>query len=384
MKWWEIPQNCNCLFALDSESQINSDGSVLNFSNTSDNFLTARGGVKGRIFKNKRMGFKAANHKNKLDSMYIYNTLAIADTNLIFNTPINTTENSTWFLKCILRGKSILSQGDATITYGLLYEHNRSDYEYSRSWTTHNFSTPTLSVEERQTSGDTIHNVVISHDTSAREAIFLTDYGIFTKPVSPVEYFSNQFGSVHDVKMIGYSGGDEWSPKIDIIAYGLFDKVLSKEEIEAMFLQAEDSYKVSEKYTSFTSTIDIDLSGTTLNTNLIKLKDLSSMNNLKNIHTPETGDLTISLDQTPSELRILQMLYSNIKNISDIILEEGIPAVKVKIFLFERNSGILLKTTESNSEGLFTFTNLNEDLEYLVTANDNKYQFSSIIKNYNK
>ena len=57
--------------------------------------------------------------------------------------------------------------------------------------------------------------------------------------------------------------------------------------------------------------------------------------------------------------------------------------MKVKLFLYERNTGVLIKTTFSDTEGNFSFLNLNKDLEYFVTANDNKYQFQSVIKNYN-
>ena len=75
-------------------------------------------------------------------------------------------------------------------------------------------------------------------------------------------------------------------------------------------------------------------------------------------------------------------MYKNTKTITDIVLEEGLPVI-TKLYLYERYTGELLKVTSSNSKGQFTFLDLKEDIEYIIRASDNKYQFQSILKDYN-
>lgn len=85
---------------------------------------------------------------------------------------------------------------------------------------------------------------------------------------------------------------------------------------------------------------------------------------------------------SPSKGKAGSILYERLFNLSDQILEEGLP-IRCEVFLYEKLTGVLLKTAISDLEGYFTFYNLSTSLEYLISANDNKYQFKSIIKNYN-
>ena len=88
------------------------------------------------------------------------------------------------------------------------------------------------------------------------------------------------------------------------------------------------------------------------------------------------------LDEEKGQMYSYNILYKNIKSITDIVLEEGVPVV-TKLYLYERHTGQLIKVTSSNSLGIFSFLDLEVDLEYIVRASDSKYQFHSIIKDYN-
>ena len=379
LKWWEVPQNCECLFALDSDSVITED-SIISPSNNTSNYLVTKDSAKGKVFKNFAGGFASKNFTTVIDTFYLYKTLRLNAINLIFNEKIPLTKQQTWFLMCKLNGNSVLSTGLSNTSHGLTYDITGTDTKYSRNWRVAGFVTGSdYDFNKRVNSSDPLHKVFVKVDMDTRDISIKTDYGTYTEPYDR----NTTFSSPYDLKVIGYEDV-YWYPKIDIIAYGLFDGILTEEEISLMVTAVDDSYLISSKEITFKNSDR----GTSLNLkdSLSKLSfiNLEINKRLKNVYSKESKPFTSSLKLFEHEIKTSAKLYKNLKNISDVVLEEGLPAKQVTVFLNERNSGILLKTTKSDEKGEFSFYNLSSDLEYTVTANDSKYQFGSIIKNYNR
>ena len=379
MKWWEIPQNCECLFSLDADSVLSEGSSRIALPSTEDNWLTTQGSIQNRVRPVDVFGYSTdVTMRNNLSSLKFYKGLKIDDINLVFNTPISTGPKCTWFLKCVVKDSSVLSQGSTTATYGLTMDPFGSSQEYSKSWYANKVlsSKNGVPISERNINISTLYNVTISNSSIEREVKFKTDYSENTVPENS-DYFTSQFGSDHEVFKIGYDSSS-WQPKVEIVAYGLFTKILSEEEILLMQKAIDDEFLMEKNDISF-------------KTNLKYYSDFKVISNNNNYKTYVVGDWlavqepvkNLLINKTNlDKMKPIQAMYENYENIVDVVLEEGVP-VQVKLYLYERTTGELLKTTTSNSEGIFTFNNLGKDLEYIVTANDSKYQFQSVIKNYN-
>lgn len=382
MKWWEIPQNCNCLFSLDSESVVESNGSLIQFSNPSNNYLNTENGVTGKVYSQVSSGFLSKNFITDFKNYKTYKSLKLNNINLFFNSSINTTSTSTWFLKCKVLGKNVLSQGPDENTHGLTWDPTINGDVSTRNWRARSINTSkgTTLQERSAISDETLHTVMVVTDVNQNFVKFYTEYGTFTEPYES-DYFIKYFGSIHNVTRIGYVG-TEWKPKIEIIAYGLFDKVLTKEEFDLINLNIEESFLLKESVLKFKTNLNFNYERYNYDTALLKPKNFGESNFLQGSEPVDGSKTFINKVKINSDVIVRQTLYKDFENIYDKVLEEGLP-VEVKLFLYERNTGVLIKTTFSDIEGNFSFLNLNKDLEYFVTANDNKYQFQSVLKNYN-
>lgn len=258
MKWWEIPQNCSCLFALDSESIVEEEGTIIHFTNQIQNHLTPQNSVKNKVFKSIDFGFKTKDFKNLTEEIFIYNTLKIDNINLILSTPVDTTNQCTWFLKVITRSQSVFSQGSGTNTHGLVIDNGGTDNYYGKNWYANAISsTRDIPVKDRLLTDRSVHTVSISNDSVNQKVIFNTDYNVSSTPNNMSNYFNSEFGSRHNVHMIGYAD-TTWSPKADIIAYGLFDGILTEAELSQMADKAEEQFLIKTTSTGFKTYRPID------------------------------------------------------------------------------------------------------------------------------
>lgn len=380
MKWWEIPQNCECLFAIDYDSIVQSEGSFISFSNPSTNSITTQSSIKNRITKKHSFGSESDLNMINKPEVKLYKALKIDDVNLIFKTPINTGENCTWFLKCVVKGNTVLSQGSSTSTHGLTMDPFGTSEEYAKAWYTNNLlsNNPKIPNVKRGINTNTLHNVVVRNSTINQEVTLKTDYYSNSIPVAS-NYFSSLFGSTHDVYKLGYDSST-WYPKVEIIAYGLFNKILSAEEESLMWAAIDSQFAVSQNTIEFQTNLNYFEVLKHLDNTSFYFKDYTVGNILK-VQEPQE-DFKILKNSIKNKLKVKQKLYNTFEHIEDVVLEEGLP-VSIKLYLYERKTGVLIKTTISDKKGIFTFNNLNKDLEYIVTANDSKYQFQSVIKNYN-
>lgn len=118
-----------------------------------------------------------------------------------------------------------------------------------------------------------------------------------------------------------------------------------------------------------------------VNFSKISMKGYIIMKNIKPINflkPASANNIEISENIYISDLRL-----KNIHTIKDYVYKENV-GVRTHLFLYERESGELIYKTESDDTGYFEFNNLDKNLEYVVTSNDKKHQFKSIIKNYDR
>lgn len=378
MKWWQIPQNCNCIFALDAESSVQSD--KVFFTNNINRFLTYQTGT-SKTSLTLTSGTELKNHSPTTPLRYkTYKTLSINGSNLIFDTPIRLTNEFTIILKCRVRAHSLfLSQKG--INYGLTFGTDTASN--AKLWRIDGFlagSEIPASTKE-QSYDDIIQTVILKGNISSKSVTFKTDYGTYTIPMESDSF--QRFLKEQTFDTLGYSPTDTtWPPDADIICYGLFDKILSEETITQILKNVDETFLLKSSPISLNERKLYE----TFNLNLKTLEGYKPLDVYKSLsfkNPREASITTLREDTIIVSLSFENLLYTDTFTLSDIVLEEGIPT-QTKLFLLEKNTNTLLKSTISDSSGVFHFYNLSPAFDYIITANDPKYQFQSIIKNYNK
>lgn len=378
MKWWEIPQNCNCLFALDSESVVGDDGNLIYYSNDPTSFLKTYQNLKNKVSKTQTHVFKSKNFKNDFEKLYSYDCVYLDNTNLDFNVRFSTGFEITWVLKCEVVDQTVMSQGSSTATHGITYTRTSSSEASGKTWYAAGLPTKTSVLnKDRRLRPNTVHNVIIRNDNRLKKVSLKTDSKEETAYDST--YFTTGFGSNHEVYKIGYNTA-VWYPKIKIIAYGAFDKILTAAEETEVFDQIDSQF--------LRNVTNTQISGRESILNLVQTpvfnKTVRGNDSLINLQSSiPVSDKIFSFKKESAEFYrdYSKRLHPKSVNIKDIVLEENRP-IQAKLYLYERESGVLIKTTYSNLKGEFEFNNLDPTMEYRVTSNDPKYQFQTITKNY--
>lgn len=380
MRWWETPGNNTCLFALDHNSDFTKNS--LFFSNNS-NYLTTLNGD-NLLSKNIVSGFTALNLKRilpiRIDS---YKSLKIDKTNLLFNTPLFLPNNFTIVLKAKINGSSLLMSNNGN-SYGLTFGTGEYNAASDSAWRIDGFRPEgdyTKSEFDSVNKGY-IQTVVLRGDIANKQVEFITDYGTFTVPQESTAF--QKFLVSQTYTTLGYQHTHtSWRPDLDIIAYGLFNKILTDEELDNLFLSVDNTFKIKSVVTYIKTDVELRFSETSKTSNIFfenpynVLLNISYIDNKRIVYYPE---ILPGFDLLP--LHTEEVLYEELEHIEDVVLEEGVP-VQIKLYLYEKETGSLLKTTVSDKQGNFSFLNLKKAFEYIVTANDPKYQFQSVIKNYN-
>lgn len=384
MNWWETPGSNSCLFAIDYNSTYTKN--TLTFSNNPSRFLTTLNGD-NLLSKNIVSGIKAYNLKRIIPlKIYSYKSLKIDKTNLLFDSPLFIPNNFTMILKAKVNGSSLLMSNNG-VSYGLTFGTGEYNADSDSAWRIDGFRPEgdyTKSDFDAVNKG-LIQNVVIRGDIANKQVEFITDYGTFIVPQESTAF--QKFLVSQTYTTLGYQHEHTyWRPDLDIIAYGLFNKILSNEELDTLFSSIEESFlKTTVTPYKHSTETDIELrfyeTANATSTFFEHPKDiLLNVNYVNNKHVAHAPKVSLGFDLLP--LDIAGVLYSDKEDIIDIVLEEGAP-VQIKLYLYEKETGSLIKTTLSDKQGNFSFLNLNKDSEYIVTANDPKYQFQSVIKNYN-
>lgn len=302
----------------------------------------------------------------------VYRTMRISKVNLKLKTPLTIPDEVTWVLVAKAYKNCVLVSGGAGLSnWGFAFARNFVSNGSWQGW----YESGTKLLDPLATGDvlDTINSVVIRSDKVSKIYNKTNTFnGVFdTLSV----YDPPNFGSLQTVTYIGYTTTG-LEPDVDILGFACFDKILTDLEITEV---TQAIYRESQ----------INLSTKTLETprkpkSFIKNKpsEIIIKPLPKLFYINYEAKLKVVQNTETFENFETSALYPRLTILSDQILEEGLP-IRCKVFLYERQTGTLLKTTMSGIDGYFTFYNLDPTLEYIVTANDNKYQYLSIIKNYN-
>lgn len=377
MKWWEIAPSC--IFALDADSIVTK--SDVYFTNNANRSLKSYTGV-NRIETSSTAGLRY----NKLSyeeniKIYTYKSLKLNDTHLIFDTPVLLPNEFTFILKCKVNVSSLLLSNNGS-NYGLTFGTGEMNSSDDSRWRISGYNTGQDFLKndlDRFNKGG-IQTVILKGNIATKSVVFITDYGSYLIPSDSPAFQS--FLQSRTYTTIGYSHtGAAWRPNLDIIAYGLFDKIFTGTEISQVLESIDSQFLLKTSDLKPTTG-----SGTTLNNHsnpgrfVLTNIPLNVGSILKTSKPIATKFKTVFNIISP-EIGVQSLLYKDMKTISDVILEEGQPVI-AKLFLYERGTGTLLKTTISDVKGRFNFYNLSRNFEYRVTSNDPKYQFRTITKTY--
>lgn len=309
------------------------------------------------------------------EDVKIYKTMRIPKVNLKLKVPITIQNESTWILVTKVYGDfgALASGNTGTNNWGFEFRRvydttsSRQGWNDAGSKLLERLTTPIALAN--------IHHVVVKNNRIAQEYSKFDSYA--GQYVNSDVYSTTGFGNLAELGYIGYVGTN-WEPDVDILGFACFDKVLTDLEIAEVLdaIYKESEIKISQGFNN--KSIDTYSNFKIKNTFQI----LDYYKPIQFFKESLRRDLVFVDTNLNQDRYRKSVLYSELKDISDQILEEGLP-VRCKAFLYERETGTLLKTTISDINGYFTFYNLDSNLEYIITANDNKYQYSSVIKNYN-
>lgn len=383
MAWYDI-ENTNCLFAIDYNSVVDSNLSILSFSNDPTKKLTAYQGNPNCLRKEITSGMEIINFSySEPSSIKTYKTLRIEKKMLDFEEPLNLPNNFTLIIKCkIITPTVFLSANGQGLNHGPTFEASplNSGEMYWYQWRLSNFeSGQDYTASERlKGSTNTFVTMILKGDMALRTVSMTTNYGSYNITNSSAYSY---FLQPQNIEVLGYVYSDlTWLPNANIVAYGLFDRDISDLEVSNMLSEIDNEFLLENKA--------LKIGSKNLKNNF-KFNEISSstFSNFKKIEKfysyfkPQKREDAFQNYLVISDLFIEDTSIKNYTKIKDIVYEEGIP-VSTKLFLLKRSNGHLVAQTTSKANGHFEFNNLNKDIEYIVIASDKKYQFKSILKDY--
>lgn len=420
MAWYDIP-GVNCIFALDSNSVLSKDRERVYFSNIPSDYLTLKTVNTSGLSHKEVSAWGVKNFKPLVaEKSFKYKTLSLPKSNLVFNRLMQypNTKEMTFILKVRLKSQSkfLCEAENAQSFYGLSFTQNNSAYD--NLWRFSGFTDTVGSdlgfypLSRAGNFGIVFDTVILRLDLNTNRGILTTSYG--TLELSPtIVGASNLFPRSNTFKMIGSSSGG-WEPEGDIVAYGMFDRFLSDEDLTSVLNAVDTEFLVERVFEkSFEESSVFKMLGVDLN--LISedpdgFQELLTTNSyledsIKIFKHEEDRDLKITgflplyypkeygfPDKGEQDRLIFEISSSysfsvnlrlqNTLDLRGLVTEEDSP-VSVQLFIYDKSSGLLVGTTRSNTEGEFVFKNLDSNLEYAVTSFDKKYQYKSIIQDFN-
>ena len=371
MKWWSVVPNAVCIFAIDSESNVNS--STVSMVNQPSNLL--KQSVVGKASKRIVSGYTLKNFIIDPNTNYLsYKSLYLNNTNLTLGPDITIPTDFTFILKCKVYNNSVFLSNNNSYRGLQFLPTERS------TWKLEVFTTgDTASKADFERSLSAIHTIILRGSIAQINIEMITDFGTFILPNnSPI--FTSFLGPTRVFNSIGTGTSSVDRPDTDIIAYGLFNKIFTDDELDSIQRKIDEQFLLDSRTVKKTMKFNSKISSNIIFKLNFKIKDTIKVSSIIEDSSPVPTYMRFNRTLLPN-LYASSKLYKNMKDISDTILEEGQPII-AKLFLYERGTGTLLKITTSDIHGRFHFYNLSRDYEYRVTSNDPKYQFRTITKTY--
>lgn len=370
--WWNIIPNTQCLFALDYNSQINPEGTEIIFTNKNGNKATSKSKIKGGFYKSTVTQFKGKDYSYLLDKYYTYRAIRLEKSVPVLSTPILIPDDATIVLVCrFIGGSQLMGRGVAwrvKSPHSNLYNYTWKVDEPSSTKRPSIFNQFDERFREAYSSNIPIESVAFRLKKSERLIKVKSSFGDYE--LDGGNFLSTRYSD--KISTLGPENNYESElPDVYIIAYGMFDRQLTDDELQTIFNKIDEEFLVEE--------IPLNMERTE---NGLKWFDVS----------PDTQDLTPirqvkflsdikGVISTSSDTKVKDTTIKEYGIISDYVYEEEEPT-ETKLFLINRDTGAYIATTYSNKEGYFEFKNIDKTLEYLVVAPHLNYQFRAIVKDY--
>lgn len=378
MEWYNIIPNVNCIFAIDNNSTVNNDGNLLELNDGTLNYLRTENNAKDKIYKTITSDTLIRNYLKDYTQLYKYKSIRINKSNLIFNQSISLPPQFTFILKTKLYSTSLFLSKDFSVNnHGFCFDFNNGSSPYNLNWRFNDFRTGlNYTLAEKQNFKPAIDTLIIKGNLNTQSVTVITTYGTYTVPKDTNFTDTNRFLTGNNFNVLGYSLSTYY-PDADIIAYGLFDKEFTQDEIDQVLTKIDEQFLIEK------TDIKIEYTDTQDQAPFINsIIDVETNDQLK--YYPYLKPLGIEPNQIiNSKVYTKDILVKNYGTIFDYVYEENIP-VQTILYLINRADGKLIDSTYSNIEGYFEFKNIDISKDYIVISPDKKYQFKSVIKDYIK
>lgn len=366
-KWYNAIPGVNCVFAMDYDCPVNYNGTVVNYTNDNSKTLTALDGLVNKVYKTEFSAYKVKGYRYLLDTIYKYKALRLDNINFRAPAPIILPENCTVIFVGKVESSSVFMSRENRYNHGLCID-NHNDGNYRHSWRIDSaiFRSPHNITEKDSTKfGTYVDTVILKGNKFTTNVECITSYGTFKHNSNG--YINQQ---APHFSIIGYQE-NTFRPNAYVVAYGVFDKQLSQEEIDTVLEKIDEQFLVSSSSSSGItvqklSKYEVDLDSYLGTPNMLDIKS----------HKVLEGSVLIDTEHYIKDININE--YGEIK---DHVYEEEEPTA-TKLFLIDRDTGKHIATTFSNSNGYFEFKSIDKSREYLVVAPHLNYQFRAIVKDY--
>ena len=368
-KWYNVLPGVNCVFAMDYDCPVNYNGTIVNYTNDNSKVLTALDGLVNKVYKTEFRAYKVKEYRYLLDTIYKYKALRLDKVNFRAPDPIILPENCTVIFVGKVESSSIFMSRENRYNHGLCID-NHTNENSRHSWRIDSaiFRSPHKRTEKDSTRfGTYVDTVILKGNKFTTNVECITSYGT-------IKHNSNKYinQQAPNFSIIGFQD-NLYKPDAYIVAYGVFDKQLSQEEIDTVLEKIDEQFLVSSSSSSSSSITvqklskyEVDLNSYLGTPNMLELKS----------HKVVEGSVLVDTEYYIKDININE--YGEIK---DYIYEEEEPTA-TKLFLIDRETGKYIATTFSNSNGYFEFKSIDKSREYLVVAPHLNYQFRAIVKDY--
>ena len=368
-KWYNVLPGVNCVFAMDYDCPVNYNGTVVNYTNNNSKTLTALDGLVNKAYKTEFRAYKVKEYRYLLDTIYKYKALRLDNINFRAPDPIILPENCTVIFVGKVESSSIFMSREDRYNHGLCID-NYKDENYRHSWRIDSaiFRSPHNIMEKDSTKfGTYVDTVILKGNKFTTNVECITSYGT-------IKHNSNRYidQQAPHFSIIGYQDNIH-KPDAYIVAYGVFDKQLSQEEIDTVLEKIDEQFLVSSSSSSSSSITVQKLSKYEI--------DLDSYLGTPNMVEIKSHKVVEGIALADTEYYIKDININEYGEIKDYIYEEEEPTA-TKLFLIDRDTGKHIATTFSNSNGYFEFKSIDKSREYLVVAPHLNYQFRAIVKDY--
>ena len=375
-KWWNCVADTTCLFALDHDSVLGTDGKSLRLTNDSSDMLT--GVANTVVIKNTVKGMKTQNFARDIGTVYQYKALSFNNGALDFNSNRSFPTKFTMIIYAKINKASVFLSPleETSLNWGMAYGAGAPDNVYYNTW---RFAGAAeygsyLAGERYRLGYGHIEKLVLTGDLTRGEVIMQSSYGT-SRVLVNAPYF---FAAGTPYRRIGSRVLNDIQITADIIAYGLFDRNFTGAEVSQVFQKIDEQFLVSTtsgKYDALPRERFIDRP--------VKLTFPIGRDMLADRAYIKFPSVTLQTYTYKTERYSRDVMITEYGEINDFVYEEEIP-VQTTLFLIGRFTGRLVAITQSKSDGSFSFKGVDRTIDYVIISSDKKYQFNSIIKDYLK